>query len=115
MTFYSFDTPVGDLMVAPCLHPESNAERPDVPIGMQCPEHNRTAYLCLDNSVLWCDGYCGDNKYTPHELDLTVGKVIGDPDPRESACLYPDCGGDRQRPCLPSCLPDAPPAEGSST
>lgn len=85
--FWSFDTPGGPVMVAQCMHPESNAERPDVAMGRTCPDHPRTVYLCLDNSVLWCDGGPGsDGLYHAHELELTSngGRVLEPLDPLDA-------------------------------
>jgi hypothetical protein len=70
--FYSFDTPLGPLMIMECRHPHANAERPDIPIGQLCPQHTRTIYLCLDEEALWCDGYLGGDEYAPHECGITV-------------------------------------------
>lgn len=68
-TFWSLDTPAGPLLVAPCLHPESDQERPDVPLGgLLCPRHMRTVYYCQDRGELWCDG--GPPDYALHEMDL---------------------------------------------
>jgi hypothetical protein len=86
-TFYSLDTPVGPLMIVPCMHPGSNAERPDIGIGQSCPDHARTVYLCLDNDALWCDGGPdADGVYHPHELALTSdgGRELDEWDPRPS-------------------------------
>lgn len=77
ISFYSLDTPLGPLMVVECRHPDANGERPDVPTGQQCPDHNRTVYLCLDNDAFWCDGYQGGDEYKPHELGLVAdGDVL---------------------------------------
>lgn len=67
-TFWSLDTPGGPLMVAPCLHPEANAERPDVPLNVFCSLHNRTWYWCEDRNEAWCDG--GPPDYHWHEGEL---------------------------------------------
>lgn len=68
-TFYSLDTPAGSILVAPCLHPDSNAERPDVPLSLSCDAHNRTVYVCLDfGGLSWCDG--GAPEYRWHWLRL---------------------------------------------
>ena len=68
-TFWSVDTPAGSVLVAPCVHPESNQERLDVPLGgLLCPVHARTIYYCDDRSALWCDG--GPPDYAFHELDI---------------------------------------------
>jgi len=64
-TFYSFDTPAGPIMVMPCWHPDSNVERPDIPLGVMCPRHNRTWYWCLDLEMAWCDGG-GESGYEWH-------------------------------------------------
>lgn len=67
-TFWSLDTPAGPLLIAPCLHPESNQERPDLPLSIACPDHGRSVYWCEDQGVLWCDG--GPPDYAFHELDI---------------------------------------------
>ena len=54
--FYSFDTPVGPVMVMECRHPEAEGERPDIPLGRMCREHVRTWHWCLDREEAWCDG-----------------------------------------------------------
>jgi hypothetical protein len=67
--FWSVDTPDGgSLLLSQCSHPESDAEHPDVPLGMQCEVHNRTLYYCDDLSVVWCDG--GDPEYAWHRMRL---------------------------------------------
>jgi hypothetical protein len=55
-TFYSLDTPAGPLLLAPCLHPDSDAEHPDIPLSRSCELHGRTWYWCLDRAEAWCDG-----------------------------------------------------------
>lgn len=54
--FWSVDTPGGPIMLAQCMHPESNGEHPDVPLSRQCEEHARTLYYCDDQAEVWCDG-----------------------------------------------------------
>ena len=62
--FWSMDTPVGPIMIAPCMHPEAAGERPDIPLSRQCEVHHRTWYWCLDNEIAWCDG--GPPEYEHH-------------------------------------------------
>jgi len=74
-TFWSMDTPSGPILIAPCCHPESEAERPDVPTGLVCPDHARSVYLCVDLSMLWCDGGAdaqGEFNHA-HRLELVSG------------------------------------------
>lgn len=68
-SFYSLDTPAGPILLAPCLHPESNGERPDIPLGRSCEQHGRTWYWCLDNETAWCDG--GPPEYVHHDGTLS--------------------------------------------
>ncbi len=71
VSFASFDLGEwGSILLVECRHPESNTERWDLPLGIQCPAHHRTVYYCADRNVLWCDGYQGDERYVPHELGL---------------------------------------------
>jgi len=67
-TFWSLDTPAGPLLLAPCVHPTSNAEHPDIPLSVTCPRHLRTWYWCLDRAEAWCDG--GPPEYEHHAAEL---------------------------------------------
>jgi hypothetical protein len=67
-TFWSLDTPGGPILVAPCQHPESVEEHPDIPLSRLCELHQRTWYWCLDKQEAWCDG--GPPEYRWHASDL---------------------------------------------
>jgi hypothetical protein len=67
--FWSVHTPGGGILLAPCLHPESNAEHPDVPLSISCDQHQRTIYYCDDRGDLWCDG--GPPDYVWHDFEVS--------------------------------------------
>jgi hypothetical protein len=68
VVFWSIQTPGGPILLAECRHPESNGERPDVPLSDMCQLHTRSISYCADEGILWCDG--GPPSYRWHAFDF---------------------------------------------
>ena len=63
------DWPGSTLTAFECKYPESLDGGLDLILPWRCETHQRSAYWCLNASVLWCDG--GPPDWEVHHLYVT--------------------------------------------
>lgn len=50
------DWPGGELIAHECRYPDAADGGLDLVLPVQCQEHARSVYWCLNAGILWCDG-----------------------------------------------------------
>ena len=58
------DWPGGTLTLVDCAYPDAPDGGGDIALPVQCQDHARTVYWCLNAGVLWCDS--GPPDYEVH-------------------------------------------------